>query len=89
MFVTIRCYKKGSHHITTVSGVTNKASPAFVPETKKILLECKKQFGCNGYIPEDEDCDFVIQGHHCARLRQFLVEKKLARKDDIMSICYF
>jgi translation initiation factor 1 len=48
-------------------------------------LQLKKVFACNGTIVEDEELGEVIQlqGDHRTKVHQFLVEEKIAEKDQI------
>lgn len=49
------------------------------------LISNDKVFACNGTIVEDEELGEVIQlqGDHRTKVQQFLIEEKIADKDQI------
>eukprot|EP00158_Paraphelidium_tribonemae_P004033 Partr_v1_DN26529_c2_g1_i1_m4045 putative translation INITIATION FACTOR len=71
--------RNGRKTLTTIQGL-----PAELDQ-KKILKAFKKVFACNGTIVDDEELGEVIQlqGDHRTKVLQFLIEEKIAAKDEI------
>ncbi|KAI3633995.1 hypothetical protein MIR68_004686 [Amoeboaphelidium protococcarum] len=71
--------RNGRKTLTTITGLPSDL------DQKKLLKAFKKVFACNGTIIEDEELGEVIQlqGDHRAKVQQFLVEEKIATKDQI------
>jgi translation initiation factor 1 len=71
--------RNGRKTLTTLQGLPSDI------DQKKLLKAFKKVFACNGTIVEDEELGEVIQlqGDHRQKVQQFLVEEKIAAKDQI------
>jgi len=71
--------RNGRKTLTTIQGL-----PADLDQ-KRLLKAFKKVFACNGTIVQDEELGEVIQlqGDHRTKVQQFLVEEKIASKDQI------
>jgi translation initiation factor 1 len=71
--------RNGRKTLTTIQGLPEDI------DQKKLLKAFKKVFACNGNIVNDEEMGEVIQlqGDHRAKVLQFLLEEKIAKKENV------
>lgn len=71
--------QNGKKSLTTVQGLPKEF------DLKKILKALKKEYCCNGCVVEDEESGKVLQlqGDQRKNVSTFVVENKLAKKDNI------
>ncbi len=71
--------QNGKKSLTTVQGLPKEF------DLKKILKALKKEYCCNGCVVEDEEAGKVLQlqGDQRKNVSTFVVENKLAKKDNI------
>ena len=71
--------RNGKKSLTTVQGLPKEF------DLKKILKALKKEYCCNGCVVEDEENGNVLQqqGDQRKNVSTFVVENKLAKKDNI------
>jgi translation initiation factor 1 len=71
--------RNGRKTLTTIQGLPQEL------DQKKLLKAFKKVFACNGTIVDDEEMGQVIQlqGDHRQKVYNFLIEERIASKDDV------
>ncbi len=71
--------RNGRKTLTTVQGLPKDF------DQKRILKAFKKDFACNGTLVNDDELGEVIQlqGDHRAKVGQFLINEKIAKKEDV------
>ncbi|PVU91412.1 hypothetical protein BB559_001396 [Furculomyces boomerangus] len=79
-YIHIRIQQRnGRKTITSLQGLPEQL------DQKRILKAFKKDFACNGTVVEDEELGEVIQlqGDQRLKIRNFLVENSIVKKDMI------